>query len=97
MEVGAHVADRRVVGIDDAGPLAARRRPRGEGSHQTRMQLMQHAATVWPLWPAGSWMSEDVEFDWDRNSKIRARQSTRLLALYNATSGLYSLRPTVRP
>ena len=41
------------------------------------MHALQHGGGGMALWPAGSLTSVDVECDWDRISKIGARQSTR--------------------
>ena len=46
--------------------------------------------------PLESWMSEAMEFDCDRISKIRARQSTENQLLYNSITGSEGRRWTVR-
>ena len=84
MEVATHVPDRHVVGIDHAGLLAARRRLREDAAHDGLIMHDQHGGGGVAMWPAGSKTSEALECEGERNSKIRARQSTRNEQVFTA-------------
>ena len=63
----------------------------GHGNAREALLLMNSPSSppcttsaVLALWPLEWWTSEAIASDWDRNSKIRARQSTRNRLLYTA-------------
>ena len=66
--------------------------------HSMNSPLAVHTPTprVVAMKPLESWTSEAIEFDCDRISKFRARQSTENRLLYNSITGSEERRWTVR-
>ena len=94
LEAVARMGDRHVVCSEHADPFAARRRPLSDLLTEQSIMLSRALGGVW----TAKWeVSEELEGDWERKSKIRARCYLRLVALHNSTIGLYGLISTVRP
>ena len=74
LEAVARMGDRHVVCSEHADPFAARRRPSAD--LLTEQSIMPSRA-LGGVWTAQWEISEEVEGDWERNSKIRARHDMR--------------------
>ena len=74
LEAVARMGDRHVVCSEHADPFAARRRPSAD--LLTEQSIMPSRA-LGGVWTAQWEISEEVEGDWERNSKIGARLNMR--------------------